>query len=495
MDSNLTVYSGKKYSDENQFPVIGRKFTLSLPFTVIALIFMVSCSMQGKNSPDNGGNPEKLQIWLTTGDGAIRFIRQPDGLSGEITDTLPGIIIDTTLKYQEIDGFGFTLTGGSAMLLAAMDGPHRSALLKELFSTEGIGVSYLRISIGASDLDEKVFSYSDLPEGESDPLMERFSLDPDRKYLIPVLKEILQIFPELKIMGSPWSPPVWMKTNGKSVGGSLKPEYYDAYARYFVRYIQGMAEEGIPIDAITVQNEPLHPGNNPSLLMPAKEQTAFIRDHLGPAFVREGINTKIVIYDHNADRIDYPLEVLSDEKARQFIDGTAFHLYGGSISALSRVHEEYPDKHLYFTEQWIGAPSDFGGDFRWHMREVIIGSMRNSCRVALEWNLAADPEQKPHTEGGCTRCLGAVTLDGNQVRRNTAWYIIAHAAKFVRPGSVRTGSSEIRGLPNVAFLTPEGRVVLIVLNDRSEKMEFSIKIHERVFNTALEGGSAATYVW
>jgi glucosylceramidase len=495
MNSYLTLYSGKKHSDGKHFPVIKLKFFQSLPVIIIALIFMMSCGMKGRNTPDNVRNPEKIEIWLTTGDGETRFVRQPDGMFGETSDSLPGIIIDTTLKYQEIDGFGYTLTGGSAMLISRMDIAQRSALLNELFTTAGIGVSYLRISIGASDLDEKVFSYSDLPEGDSDPLMERFTLDPDRQYLIPVLKEILQIFPELKIMGSPWSPPLWMKTNGKSVGGSLKPEFYDAYARYFVRYIQEMAREGIHIDAVTVQNEPLHPGNNPSLLMLPHEQAAFIRDNLGPAFEKEGIRTKIVIYDHNADRIDYPLEVLSDAKARQYIDGTAFHLYGGSIGALSRVHEEYPDKHLYFTEQWIGAPSDFGGDFRWHMREVIIGSMRNWCRVALEWNLAADPDQKPYTEGGCTRCLGAVTLDGNQVERNTAWYIIAHAARFVRPGSVRTGSSEIRGLPNVAFLNPEGKIVLIVLNDKPEKMDFSVKFNDRVFITSLEAGSAATYVW
>lgn len=468
---------------------IVRLFTL-LP---VVLIFMVvSCNGE---SPDSGNHSQRVQFWLTTADGRVKFSKQADVLFGRNSGNKPVITIDSSRTFQEIDGFGYTLTGGSAMLLSRMDASVRSALLQEMFSTDGIGVSYLRISMGSSDLDERVFSYSDLKEGETDLHMERFSLEPDRAYLIPVLKEILQIFPGLKIMASPWSPPVWMKTNKSSVGGSLLPEYYEAYALYFVKYIKGMAAEGITVDAVTIQNEPLHPGNNPSMLMLPAEQAAFIGKHLGPAFVREGILTKIIIYDHNADRIEYPLEVLADMNASRYIDGTAFHLYGGDIKALSRVHEAYPDKKLYFTEQWIGAPSDFGGDLRWHMREVIIGSMRNWCRTALEWNLAADPDQKPHTDGGCTRCLGALTIDGNRFERNTAWYIIAHAAKFVRPGSMRIWSSAVEGLPNVAFLTPDGSKVLIVLNDQAEKREFGVETEGKSFRIALDGGAVATLVW
>lgn len=234
--------------------------------------------------------------------------------------------------------------------------------------------------------------------------MQQFSLAPDEQHLIPVLKEILAINPDIRIMGSPWSPPAWMKTNGDTRGGSLKPEYYPAYANYFVKYIQGMAAAGITIDAITVQNEPLHPGNNPSLLMLAEEQAVFIKDYLGPAFREANIDTKIIIYDHNADRPDYPISILDDPEANQYIDGSAFHLYGGTIDALSQVHEEHPDKHIYFTEQWIGAPGDFPADLSWHIRELIIGATRNWSRTVLEWNLAADPNQDPHTDrGGCDR--------------------------------------------------------------------------------------------
>jgi glucosylceramidase len=396
-----------------------------------------------------------------------------------------------------MDGFGFTLTGGSAFHINNMSAEKRQKLLNELFTfdKENIGISYLRISLGASDLDAEVFSYNDLPEGETDVNMKKFSLAPDKKFLIPVLKEILEINPEIKIMASPWSPPAWMKTNNNSKGGSLKPEYYDAYALYFVKYVQGMKKEGIPIDAITVQNEPLHPGNNPSLLMLAKDQAEFIKSALGPAFQKAGIKTKIIIYDHNADRPDYPISILNDPEAKKYIDGSAFHLYGGVIENVSQVHEAHPDKNLYFTEQWIGAPGDFAGDVRWHIKNLIIGASRNWCKTVLEWNLAADPEQKPHTPGGCTRCLGAVTIDGDLVTRNPAYYIVAHASRFVRPGSVRIESNILEGIPNVAFKTPSGEIVLIVLNDSESEVDFNIKIKNELFKTSLGAGSVGTYIF
>lgn len=383
------------------------------------------------------------------------------------------------------------------MLLHQMEPEARAAVLREMFCTDedNIGVSYLRISIGASDLDDRVFSYNDLPAGETDPNMERFSLEPDLAHLIPVLKEILAINPEIKIMGSPWSPPTWMKTNNNSKGGSLKPEYHDAYAQYFVKYIQGMEEEGIPIDAITVQNEPLHPGNNPSLLMLPEQQAAFIKNSLGPAFEEANIDTKIIIYDHNADRPDYPISILDDPKAKKYVDGSAFHLYGGEIEALSKVHEAHPDKNLYFTEQWIGAPGNFAGDLAWHIKNLIIGAPRNWSRNVLEWNLAADPNQDPHTEGGCTECLGAITIDGNAVTRNPAYYIIAHASKFVRPGSVRVASNMPETLPNVAYQTPEGQQVLIVLNDSKAGQAFKIVYNQQQITSSLPAGAVGTYVW
>ncbi|MEL7586572.1 MAG: glycoside hydrolase family 30 beta sandwich domain-containing protein [Prolixibacteraceae bacterium] len=468
-------------------------------FITIVLLFTVAGYFSGcksENSSTDHASP--AEVWLTKADGTVKFQRQQE--SPEFSDAqVSGVAIevDTATAYQAMDGFGYTLTGGSATLIYQLESQKREMLLNELFSTDenAIGVSYLRVSIGASDLSDHVFSYCDVPVGQTDPDLNNFDLGPDKADLIPLLKEILKINPEVKILGSPWSPPVWMKTNASSIGGSLKPEFYPSYAQYFVKYIQAMAAEGIRIDAITVQNEPLHPGNNPSLLMLAADQADFVKNHLGPAFENAGIDTKIIIYDHNADRIDYPTEILSDPQASQYIDGTAFHLYGGKIEDLSQLHAAFPDKNLYFTEQWVGAPGDFASNLSWHVKNLIIGASRNWCKTVLEWNLAADPNQDPHTEGGCTQCLGAVTIGDGQVQKNVAWYIIAHASKFVRPGSQRIATNMPDGLPNVAFKTPDGKKVLIIQNESETEKSMVIRVGTKNLQTSLPAQAVATYVW
>jgi glucosylceramidase len=302
------------------------------------------------------------------------------------------------------------------------------------------------------------------------------------------------IHPTLKIVGSPWSAPVWMKDNRKSKGGSLLPAYYDAYAQYFVRYIAAMRSWGIRIDAITPQNEPLHPGNNPSMYMPAEQQRDFIRGYLGPAFEKAGINTKIIVYDHNCNNPEYPLTILNDPEAKKYVAGSAFHLYEGEISALSLVHEAHPDKGLYFTEQWTGAKGDFDGDLFWHIKQVIIGSLRNWSRTALEWNLANDPNYDPHTPGGCTECKGALTIDQGKITRNVSYFIIAHAAKFVVPGSVRIGSKGPDDLPQVAFLTPQGKEVVILLNEEKSERQVTIQSGTTQATILIPAGAVATVV-
>lgn len=452
----------------------------------IALLFTLSLQAQ-------------IQCW-TTRPATQQFLQQSPIASSPAqgSETLPTIFIDGLKTYQSMDGFGCTLTGGSTQLLAKMSAEKRRALLVELFDPKApgsIGISYLRISVGASDLSDHVFSYNDLPEGQTDPLLQKFSLEPERKDFLPMLKEILRINPTIKIMGSPWSPPTWMKTNGNSKGGSLKPEYYAAYALYLVKYIKAMQSEGIAIDALTVQNEPLHPGNNPSLLMYPHEQASFVKNHLGPAFVKNGIKTKIIIYDHNADRPDYPIAILNDPAAKKFIDGSAFHLYGGPIEALSEVHAAHPDKNLYFTEQWIGSPGNMEGDLKWHIKNLMIGGPRNWAKTVLEWNLAADPQQNPHTDGGCTECLGAITLDQDKVTRNPAYYIMAHASKFVKPGAKRIYSNNTLSLANVAFKNPDGKTVLLVVNDSGKEESFRVNAGAKGFTHTLAAGAVATLVW
>ncbi|TGE10502.1 glycoside hydrolase family 30 protein [Hymenobacter fodinae] len=445
--------------------------------------------------PPVTAGPSQVAAWTTTSDRSTLFYKSTLPLNFQApVGQNPTITVDTTQVYQTIDGFGYTLTGGSAQLINQMSATERAALLKELFATDGnnIGTSYLRISIGASDLDAQPFTYDET--GTPDPTLAQFSLAPDKVNLIPVLKEILAINPTIKILGSPWTAPTWMKSNNSYVGGTLKPEYYGAYAQYFVKYLQGMQAEGIRIDAVTLQNEPLNPYNNPSMEMSAQQQATFIRDHVGPAFKAAGITTKIIVYDHNLDRADYPLAVLQDAQARQYVDGSAFHLYAGSISAMTNVHNAFPDKAVYFTEQWTEGPGSFAGDFNWHMNNLIIGATRNWSRNVLEWNLASDPGYGPHTPGGCTKCMGAITISGNSVTRNTAYYTVAHAAKFVRPGSQRIDTNVPGGLQNVAFKNPEGKKVLIVLNTGAAQT-FDIKYRGKVATTQLAAGAVGTYIW
>ncbi|RYF98221.1 MAG: glucosylceramidase, partial [Chitinophagaceae bacterium] len=331
---------------------------------VISLIFAsCACKKVVKNT-DGGTTPpttnpvaSDVALWLTKGDRSALLQKQNVVLNFSTTNNSNTTIeVDENQTYQSIDGFGYTLTGGSATLINELPTAEKDALLKELFSTDenAIGVSYIRVSIGASDLSAKVFTYNERPAGQTDVNLEHFSIAEEMTDLVPVLKKILAINPSIKILGSPWTPPTWMKTNNAYKGGSLKPEYYQAYAKYFIKYIEAMKAQGITIDAITIQNEPLHPGNTPSLLMEAKDQANFIKTALGPAFQTAGIKTKIIVYDHNADRPDYPMAILADPEANKYVDGSAFHLYGGQISALSQVHNAYPDKHIYFTEQWVG---------------------------------------------------------------------------------------------------------------------------------------------
>lgn len=459
---------------------------------------VVGCSKPHSEDEPITPVPElPVGVWTTSGNGVnLLYKKTIDFADGE-DGRFPTIQIDTTQRFQSVDGFGYTLTGGSAMLLHQMGAAERAALLQDFFGTagKGIGVSYLRLSIGASDLDAEVFSYNDLPAGQTDPDMQYFSLSKDTLHLIPVLKEILAINPDIRIMGSPWSPPVWMKTNGSSIGGNLKPQYYGAYARYFVRYIQAMAAEGITIDAVTPQNEPQHGGNNPSMVMSAAQQADFIKNHLGPAFQAAGLGTKIVIWDHNCDNPGYPIEILNDPAAKAFVHGSAFHLYAGDVGAMSVVHDAHPDKALYFTEQWTGANGAFEGDLMWHMKNVIIGTMRNWSRVALEWNLASDPNYEPHTPGGCTECRGAVTIDGSTATKNVSFYIVGQASSFVHPGSVRVGSNILGPLPNVAFRRPDGKTVLIVLNDSANIQSFNISSGGKWITASLQARTAGTFVW
>lgn len=473
-------------------------------------------------------NAEHVEIesWLTTPDRLALFEKQSETARFRAESRSRGatIVVDDRQAYQTIDGFGFALTGGSAEHLINMSAEARAKLLFELFATDdnNIGVSYLRLTIGASDLNSFVFSYDDLPTGETDYELKHFDLAQDKNDVIPVLKQILAINPNIEIMASPWSAPAWMKTNNDVRNGHLKKECYATYALYFVKYIQAMEDAGITIDAITIQNEPLNSRNTPSMPWFLDEQREFIRDHLIPAFEKSGTQVKLILFDHNCDRFDYPLALLSDPAISAFADGSGFHHYGGDLGALSIVHLARPDKNLYFTEQMVvERPGSSEIAIAASVKRMIVDVTRNWSRNVILWNLAADPLNDPHTDnGGCSMCQGAVTIDGDDVTRNIAYYTIAHASKFVRPGSVRIASTntgdptvsltedeERPGLiratvientqvpPNVAFKTPDGKIVLIVANTTWSTRSFRVQYNGRFARLRLPPGGVGTYVW
>ena len=444
----------------------------------------------------------RVNAWLTTADRSAMLAEQPGHpVFSEATAEPLTIQVDPAKTFQRMDGFGFALTGGSAELLMKMSPSARAALLHNLFGSgpESIRVSYLRVSVGSSDMNEHVFTYDDMPEGQTDPKLKHFSLGPDMQDVIPVLKQILAIDPKISILATPWSAPSWMKSNDLPKGGNLQPQWYPVYARYLVRYLEAMKAQGIPIRSLTIQNEPLNPKNTPSMVVESSQEADFLANDLGPALHKAHLKTEVILYDHNLDRPDYALDILANPKAAQYATGSGWHLYGGTVDAMTKVHDAYPQKGIYFTEQMVvqedkSEPLKLAGS----ISHIVIGATRNWSKLVLLWNLAADPHDGPHTnDGGCPVCQGAITIDGNDYTRNLAYDTIAQVSKFVGPGAERIASqsSTPDQLPNVAFLTPEGREVLLVANPGQEAHSFSVEDHGRRFNTKLGAGDVVTFTW
>jgi glucosylceramidase len=470
--------------------------------------FVCACRTDEKDPhPGPPKQPEeigKAQVWLTTGDQSKLLTREADIPVTEIVETLfPTITVDESQKLQEIEGFGAALTGSSAYLInKKMSSAQRLSLLEQLFDPDkGIGITYVRMTIGASDFSLSDYTYDDMPAGETDFELAHFTIEKDREDVVPVFKQILSIAPDIRIMGSPWSPPAWMKTNGSLTGGKLKPEAFDVYARYFVRYIEAYASDGIPVDAVTPQNEPLYfTANYPCMNMPADEQLDFIKNHLGPAFDGAGLRTKIICYDHNWDNTQYPISILNDPAAYQYVSGSAFHAYAGNVSAMNAVHNAHPEKGLYFTEisggEWA---TNFSDNLQWNMANIFIGSTKNWSRTALLWNLALDENHGP-TNDGCQDCRGVVTIHSasGSVDKNVEYYAIGHFSKFIRPGAFRVVSTPFEtgtGLDHVAFINADGSKVLVVSNGDTVAKSFVVKMQDAQITYFIRARSVATIVW
>ncbi len=416
---------------------------------------------------------------------------------------IPALTIEVhdSIEYQQIDGFGASLTDSSAWLIShELSELQRAQLLEMLFDPKkGIGLSILRQPMGASDFALQSYTYDDLPPGQTDPDMKLFSIDHDRAYIIPILRQSLALNPNLRIIGSPWSPPGWMKTSGSTIEGTLLPSAFAPLAKYFVKYVQAYEASGLPVFAVTPQNEPLNiPNDYPGMGMPAEEQSKFVRENLGPAFRDFGIKSKILVFDHNWDQIEFPVTVLDDTKAAAYAAGTAIHCYGGTVTAQSELHTRFPAKGIWLTECSGGEWQK--GKLLQEAMELIIGATRNWAKSVVLWNLALDQEHKPYL-GGCKTCRGVVTIDHSssptKVIPNVDFTALAHASKFLSPGAVRIQSNTFDpgSLESVAFRNPDGSIVLIVLNSGGAPAPFNLSWKGTYASYRLDPASVATFHW
>ena len=479
--------------------------TLFLLFIMGILGGMFSCSEQKEvfDPPKKPGELGKATLYLTTGDQNKLLSREPDLARTEMDNsTLPTINIDVNDLKQEMEGFGAALTGSSAYVLnQKMSSGQRQVLLEDLFSTNGISLSYARMTIGASDFSLSDYTYNDLAPNEVDYELKNFSIANDKQDVVPVFKEILTLNPDLHIMGSPWSPPAWMKTNNSLIGGELKKEAYGVYADYFVRFIEAFREEEIPIKAITVQNEHLHANAGyPCMLMSSQDQNTFIRDYLGPVFEERGLNTQIILYDHNWDNTQYAISILNDPMTKKYVVGSAFHGYAGDVNAMSLVHNAHPDRGLYFTEiSGGGWATNFSDNLQWNMRNVFMGTTNNWSKNVLLWNLALDENMGP-TNNGCQDCRGVVTINSQtgEVTKNVEYYALGHFSKFIPSGSQRVGnhsSGDLSGLVFVSFIRPDGGKVLVISNDSIAGRELKVTESQSQIIYTIPAKSVATLTW
>ena len=478
--------------------------------------FIVASGMVGSLSGCDGGSgpaPEppvvpvgigKANAWVTTGDQSRLLAKDIDVTIYEPSAvSTPVITVNVDQKLQEIEGFGASLTGSSAYVMnQKMTSTQRNILLNDLFNAEvGIGITYIRLTVGASDFSVSDFTYDDVPANETDFNLTSFTIEKDEDDVVPVLKKIVSIYPDLKIMASPWTAPPWMKTNGSYKGGKLKTECYDVYADYFVRYIEAFKDHGIRIDAITPQNEPLYfTASYPCMEMQPFEQRDFIKNSLGPAFQDNDIDAKIIVYDHNWDHPEYATTIMNDAAAKQFVAGSAFHGYGGSVSAMSSVNAAHPDKGLYFTEVSGGEwATNFSENLQWSMANIFIGTTKNWSKTALYWNLALDQDHGPKNNG-CADCRGVVTVNNNNgtVTKNVEYYAIGHFSKFIRKNAHRVGSSispAIGGVDHVAFVNEDGKRVIVISNNNNGTSAVTINDGSAQFDYSVPGKSVMTLTW
>ncbi len=407
-----------------------------------------------------------------------------------------GIDLDPAQRYQEALGFGGAFTDASCWLLSRMTAPARAALLRDLYGPDGLGFSVGRVPMGASDYSREAYSYDDT--AAPDPKLEHFSLDRDRASILPVLREAAAACPGLFLVGSPWSPPGWMKDNRSLLGGAMLDTYFDAYAEYFARFIEGYGAAGVKVGAVTIQNESdTHQnGSMPQCLWGQQFEMGFVAEHLGPLLARRGLATKIWILDHNYNLWGRALDELSDADVYRYVDGIAWHGYVGSPEAMTRVHEAFPAKNAYWTE---GGPDVNDPHYatewtRWG--STFTSVLRNWGRAIVCWNLLLDEKGRPNI--GPFQCGGLVTIDSGSgaLTYSGQYRAFAHFSSHIRRGArVFASAGEGAGVEHVAAENPDGSRVLVLTNRAAAERRLQVRLGSEAFETAVPGDSIATYLW
>ena len=492
-----------------------RPLSGALKFSMLALLAAAAALLGSCGGGSAGGGASvapvevtPVQAWISTADRSKLLARDPDLAFGAGVAGANNLDVDASVRYQQMVGFGAALTDSSAWLMRnRMSSAQRAALIDELFGHSGIGLSFLRLSLGASDFSRSHYTLDDMAPGQTDDALAHFSIDPMRADVLPTLKQALAANAQLSVMASPWSAPAWMKSNGSlirstdpNVQGTLLPQYYGAFARYLVKFADAMQAEGVPLYALSAQNEPHYePADYPGMRLDPAQRAALVGQHLGPLLAQRAAPLRLLDWDHNWDDPASPLVVLADPVARPYVAGVAWHCYAGDVAAQSRVHDAYPDKEVFFTECSGGEWAPVWGDnLLWNVRTLVIGATRGWARGVLLWNLALDENHGPHL-GGCGNCRGVVTVDSasGAVTRNVEYSALAHASRFVRPGASRIDSSTgVNGLDSVAFRNADdGSIALIVANSAAAARSFTVRQSGQTFAATLPAGSVATYSW
>lgn len=474
-------------------------------FSLLTLLILTQCRPSSSSA--------RMEMWLTTGDETVKLQQVEEMYDEErvtgMSNPDPVIIeIDDSVRYQKMIGFGGAICDNSAYVfdnyLKAED---KMPLFNQLFGEEGIRLNYMRMIMGSTDNSFEWYTYNDMPEGMTDERMEHFTMEKDEWDVIPYFQLAKQINPELMILGSPCSPPAWMKDSKHLFRGSVEPRYYPALAEYFVKYVQTMdTEYDLPVEAITIQNEPLYEQfvpdpRYPNMLMTAEQQGEFIKTALGPAFEREGINTKIITFDHNWDLYEYALSLLDDPDVKKYIAGSGFHCYGGLPSLMEDIWRAHPDKEIYHTECSGGGwgPPDFPSIMESLVGHIFIGNIENFTSTVLQWYISTDENAGPITSG-CPSCRPFVTIhsETGEISFNPEYYLTGHFSKFVDRGAWRIHSSNVEttdNIRNVAFLNPDGSKVMVVLNNSGTERVIEIQDQTEVIRSILPPRSTATYKW